>query len=239
MNEQRLFFEGVAQKDIFIRGQRAKSPAFYRDVGMMLAIVTVDLKAAQALMPAREYSPVCLWPGRALLGINCFEYRDTDVGPYNEVSLALAVRMGAGNTPGFLSVARSLISDTYHAYILHLPVNTEIALHGGVDIFNYPKYLADIRFDETESERNCRVLDKDSGELIYAFKGKRLPCAKRRADESARKPNTTTFFSYPLMNGKILRAMFRLNQIEFRTQWFGQGIDIAMGSMKNPGCSPT
>ena len=185
MNRSDRFFSGIAQREIAIRGQRTYSPAFYRDVHMMLGVFTADLAAARALLPSPRLRPLSAVPGKAMLGINCFEYKDTDVGPYNEVGISIGV-LADDHTPGFLAVARSTISKAYHGHVLELPVTTQIALHGGLDFFNYPKFLAEIAFEDRGPFRSCRVTDPDSGALIFELTGERLAARRRRSGRGNR-----------------------------------------------------
>lgn len=219
------FFEGISQRDISIRGTPGKAPMFFRDVSMLLAIFTADRKAAAALLPSSRYHTLNISPGRALVGVSCFEYRDTDIGPYNEVAISVAVRMGSRFAPGFFTVAGSALREKYHAFIHDLPVNTEIAVAGGVDFLNYPKWLADIRFEEDQEKRSCRVLDPQSGETRYAFSGKKIRTRTR--------PLACTFCSYPVIDGKIMRATMRLNQIEWGRKMFKRAFEIEEGTLSD------
>ena len=68
-------FAGIEQRPISIRGTPARAPLFFRDLAMMMAVVTVERRAAAALLPDLPgYRVLTIAPGRALLGINCFEY---------------------------------------------------------------------------------------------------------------------------------------------------------------------
>jgi hypothetical protein len=219
------FFEGISQREISIRGEPGKAPMFFRDVNMMLAIFTADRKAAASLLPSAKYRPLSFTPGRVLVGVNCFEYKDTDIGAYNEVAIPVAVRLGRRFTPGMFTVARSAMSEKYDAYIHDLPVSTEIAVAGGIDFLNYPKWLADIRFEEDEQSRSCRVLDPKTGDTRYAFTGKKIRTKTR--------PRICTFFSYPVMDGKIMKATVRVNMIEWGKKMFKSGFEIEEGTLSN------
>ncbi len=229
MSEQRLLFEGIPQRDIMIRQYPSKSPVFYQAINMMQAVVTVDLKAAKTLLPSQRLSPLAASPGRAIMGINCFEYLKTDVGPYNEVSLAIAVQVDK-HTPSLWAAISSALKRAYHAYIFELPVNTEIALYGGLDYFNYPKFMTQIEFTEDEQQRKCSVLDYNTGELIYAFKGDKLETRINGQDVSSRDHmDLISFYGYPIMNDHLMRAHFELNPIERGSRWLGNAFEIELG----------
>jgi len=67
-------------------------PVVVRDATSAAATYLVDAAAARRLLPGPELDVVELLPGRALFSIACIQYRDNDLGDYNEVSLAFFVR---------------------------------------------------------------------------------------------------------------------------------------------------
>lgn len=227
MSMDNEFFAGVKQTPIEIRGQPARSPLFYRDLGMLMAVFSADLDAARTLLPSPRLRPLIPAPGKALVGINCFEYRDTDVGPYNEVGISVAVKLDAGRRPGPWSALYSGLTRRYHGFVVTLPVNTEIALAGGVDFFNYPKYLARIEFDQAPRNLECRVVDRDSGELIFAFSGDRLRTRGPAVGTSRRK--SCTFYSYPVIAGRPMRARLNLSLIEWASALLRHAFRLEVG----------
>jgi hypothetical protein len=58
-------------------------------------------------------------------------------------------------------------------YIYHLPVTTEIALRGGIDYYNYPKFLADILFTDTDEHVTCDLFREE--EHILTISGEKIP----------------------------------------------------------------
>jgi hypothetical protein len=223
MSAPESFFDGVAQSPIEIRGQPCQSPAFYRDLGMMMAVLTCDPKAARALLPTTRLEPLTLLPGVGLLGINCFEYRDTDIGPYNEVGLSVAVRVDGGWTPGWVQAARANLSRRYHGFVADLPVDTEIAVAGGLDYFNYPKYLTQIDFLANADRWECTVRDPADGLEIYSFAGARLAGGTARQPS---RPEICEFFSYPVKDGRLMRARFAVNLLQRASSRAGSAFQL-------------
>ena len=216
------FFAGVAQRLVDIRGVPARSPLFFRDVDMVMAVFTADLAAARALLPSPRLEPLSPFPGKALVAIHCFEYKDTDIGPYNEVSVTIAVRVDRSSR--LASMARSTLLNDFQGHIVQLPVTTEIALHGGLDFFNYPKFLANIAFDETTGERRCRATDPQTGALIFAFTSARRPATPTSS------PRHYTFRSYPLIDSRLVEARMVVNPLSSTRPTFGRGLHLELGS---------
>ena len=224
------FFDGYKQEPVSIRGAPGKSPMFFRDFHMMGGVFLADLARVRAALPRRWYSPLKMPLGRALVAVHCMEYKDSDIGPYNEISLSIALKRGWLPLMSLLQAARSIQSRTYHAYIKSLPVTTATALHGGIDFFNYPKYLADISFRETAAHRVCTLRDKESRDVILEFEGRRIAtwaCAPKHDDKM-------TLFTYPEIGGKPRRAKLLVNRLESGTSYL-RGAALRFGA--EPGAS--
>jgi hypothetical protein len=198
------FFDGVTQSDMTVAGQPAKVPIFYYDGTATQAVFAARLGALRRLMPDPRFSPARLAPGLGALAITCFEYRDTDLGPYNELAISVVL-----NEPWFLAnlPGRALVSSLrrrqLHAWVQHLPVTTEIARAGGVDFYNYPKFIAGIDFEEAASRRVCRL--SEGAEHILTLSGERI--ATPRSQE-------LQLFSHLWMDRQPQGSEFKINALE-------------------------
>ena len=198
------FFDGVTQSEVTVAGQPAKVPIFYYDGTAIQAVFAARLGALRRLMPDPRFSPARLAPGLGALAITCFEYRDTDLGPYNELAISVVL-----NEPWFLpnlpgrALASSLRRRQLHAWVQHLPVTTEIARAGGVDFYNYPKFIAGIDFQETTTRRVCRLSEGE--EHILTLSGERI--ATPRSQE-------LQLFSHLWMDRQPQGSEFKINALE-------------------------
>lgn len=77
---------------------------------------------------------------------SAYEYRKTDADPYNEVSIAIMATFQQRQIPG-VTLAVQAMRHRFTSYVWHLPVTTERARVGGVELFGYPKFIADISFE--------------------------------------------------------------------------------------------
>lgn len=194
------FFDGIAQEPITFRGFAGKAPMFFREVRMMGGVFTCDLAAARALMPTPAHHPLRLFPGRGVAAVHCLEYADTDIGPYNEVSLSIAVAHGTPPWSHWGALLAAEIRGRYHAFIVDLPVTTEGAYYGGVDILGFPKWIAGIAFADEGERRVCTVRDGD--EVVLRVAGDRLAARDGRREISLE--------SYPRKEGSTLHAVMRM-----------------------------
>jgi hypothetical protein len=86
------------------------------------------------------------------LAITWFCYRDTSIGPYNELGISLLV------TP---ASERGLLPRRARLgfFVLHLPVTTEVARSGGVELYGYPKTVNEIPIEVGSSSVHGSLRD--------------------------------------------------------------------------------
>ena len=221
------FFSGIVQRELDLRGQVARSPCFYRDAALLGGLFTADLAAARALMPTPRHHVLALG-GRALVAVHCLDYRDSDIGPYGEVSISVAVACGPTPRVPAARLLSAILTDRYQAQVLSLPVTTDVALWGGLDVFGYPKYLAAIEHEETATTRICRLRDRESGELILEARGARLPT--RRYPQRPGRLRLLGLTTYPVRGGVTLRARLVVNLQEAAFRYGRPCLELQLGA---------
>jgi len=139
-----------------IQGRTVTLPVIVREASTGTATYLVDSRAARKLLPCDEIDVVELFPGRALLSVGAIDYRDNDLGDYNEISIAFFVR--ERSRPAGLPVigtvadfARSRLA----TYIHRLPVNQEFTCEAGCRIWGFPKTVNDIDIQTTADRVTC------------------------------------------------------------------------------------
>ena len=133
-------------------GSTMELPILYIDSSNLAAWFQADLHLAQSLLPA----PLTAIPsesGRAMVYVGVYEYRETSIGAYNEVGVGIQCIHPDNPAPGM--------------YVIDLPVTTEIARLGGVEIFGYPKFVADIPVRFEGSQVSCEVVDEDGKRIMF------------------------------------------------------------------------
>jgi hypothetical protein len=152
--------------DYLIQGRTVTMPCIVRDACSATATWLVSSRAAQDLLPGRELEIAEVLPGRGLLSIACIDYRDNDLGDYNEVSIALFVRR-RGDRKGvpYIGAAADMMRGLLPTYIIHLPVNQSFTCEAGKAIWGFPKTVDEIDFD-TSGERARCVWSKDGQNVL-------------------------------------------------------------------------
>lgn len=198
------FFDGVSRVELVVGGQPAEVPVFYHDTSAMTALFPARLGVLRRLMPDRRFAPALLAPGVGAVEITCLEHRDTGIGPYNEVAVCVPLNEPwfRPNVPG-RALVDGLRRGQAHMYVLHLPVTTEIARRGGIELYNFPKFLAVIDVEEEDDRRVCRLAE--GKEEILRFGGPRL---------SGRTGGEVQYFLGSWMDRQPQWAEFKLNRLE-------------------------
>ena len=214
----REFFENWTRWDFERNGTQRKLPYFYYDNTSLVSIFLAASSKIEQLLPHPSMKPVEMVPGRCIVAFAAFEYRETDFEPYNEFSISFLISFGKPRIPGF-TAARMMLSRTTSSYVWQLPVNTEHARAGGVDLFGYPKFLADINFEKSDDWISCTL--SEGGQEILQLKGRRLP---------TRMGKLTRYITYAVENGNPLVAEVLVNPIEYAEMYGGRAVELELGS---------
>jgi len=199
------FFKGVIQWEMMTKDRsiEGKLPVFYYDNTAMTAIFTASTEKIRRHLPLPEMHPVEVWKDRAMVAFTAFEYRSTDIDPYNEFSISFPITFGKKPIPG-LTVLSMMAKRYFTAYVWQLPVTTERARRGGVDMYGYPKYLADIVFTDEGGMLSCSL--SEGGRNILILKGKKLKTSSEKVNR---------FKTFSVKDGVPLAANVYMNPLKF------------------------
>ena len=198
-----LLFDGIKQWEFERKGIKGKLPVFYYDNTSLTGIYTAATERVKDLLPYPGMRPIELYPGRCLAAFTAFEYRRTDIGPYNEFSIAFLMTLKKVQVLGFTPFWQ-MARRHFTAYVWQLPVTTEVARVGGVELYGYPKFVAEIRFEKGRDWIRCDL--SEEGEKILTLRGKVLPTKRGKL---------TRFVTYSVVDGIPLVANVLVDPIEF------------------------
>jgi hypothetical protein len=151
-----------------IQGRTVRLPVEVRSASTGNATYLIDAHAARGLLPADELDVVELLPGRALLSIGCIDYRDNDLGDYDEISIALFVReRRAPRGLPILGPVMDVVRGNVATWIHRLPVNQSFTCEAGCRIWGFPKVVHDIDI-RAEGERAVCDWSAD-GRPVFRF----------------------------------------------------------------------
>ncbi len=167
------FFKNTPRAATDMDGESIEFPILYYDLRMLGSTFSTKTSKLKKLLPHPNFQPLELWPGTGLLIISAFEYHDTSIGPYNEIGISVPVKFPPGFAIPGLSTFNMMRKNHFSVYIHHLPVTTEIARMGGVYFYNYPKFLAEITFQD--QNENLEVTLKENDDLILKLNTEKQP----------------------------------------------------------------
>lgn len=133
-------------------GRSVTLPVEVRDARAATAAFVVDAAAARRWLPDDTLDVTQVWPGRTLLSLGAIDYRDNDLGDYDEISIALFVHPRRGARRGALSGLADLFRGRLETYIHRLPVNQAFTCEAGRGIWGFPKTVDEIAL-RTEGDR--------------------------------------------------------------------------------------
>ncbi len=147
-----------AESNYIFQGREVTFPVVVRDAASASATYLVPTDRAGQLLPGEEFELVELLPGRALFSIACIDYRDNDLGDYNEVSLALFVReKGRPTRVPYLGTLFNLLRNRVSTYITWLPVDQSFTRDAGAGIWGFPKTVEQIDFEIGDATAVCSL----------------------------------------------------------------------------------
>ncbi|RIL05515.1 MAG: acetoacetate decarboxylase [Proteobacteria bacterium] len=152
-----------------IQGHTIRLPVEVRDASTAVATFLVSSRVARSIVPP-AFEVVELLPRRTPLSIAAIDYRDNDLGDYDEVSLTFFVRpRDAGRAaPGplgrpvgrgipWLGAWRDLARGRLGTWIWKLPVNQSFTCEAGRTIWGFPKTVEQIEIRREGARVRCRL----------------------------------------------------------------------------------
>jgi hypothetical protein len=178
-----------------IRGQELELPALYFRDDLFMLFFSADADKVKALMPSDNLHPVLMPRGRATIGVACFNYIDTSLGPYGEVGIVVPVVYGKQPSKLFPLLMESRYPN-FGTLVLHLPVTNTLARDGGRIGWGYTKFVADMWFSITPEYMEVRMAEEDRH--ILTARVERRGFIKR---------DTKPVVTYTVLNGELIKTV--------------------------------
>jgi hypothetical protein len=140
-----------------IQGRTVRMPVEVRDASASVATFLVSSRVARRIVP-RDFEVVEILPRRTPLAIAVIDYRDNDLGDYDEVSLTFFVRpKGAPRGLPWVGAWLDLVRGKLGTYIWKLPVNQPFTCEAGRTIWGFPKTVDSIDIAREDGAVRCRL----------------------------------------------------------------------------------
>jgi hypothetical protein len=150
-----------------IQGRTVTMPCIVRDAGSASVTYLVDAAVAQRFV-GDAFDVVEMMPGQTQLVVGFVDYRDNDLGDYDEVMIVFMVRpKGASGGEG--------------VHIYKLPVNQSFTCEAGCKIWGFPKTVENITVEYTPTSASCRLVM--GGKHVFTLKVPRDAAATGEAPD--------------------------------------------------------
>ncbi len=209
--QQEEFFQQIEHVKVPWGSRTIFLPVFYYDVATLSVQFLAPINRVKQLLPSARLHPLQITPWHCVVSISAFEYRNSDIGPYNEVSIGVPVVLDEPS-PLFVGTLRK-VPTVLPVYVRHLPVTTAIARDAGIDFAGYPKFLAEITFERDGTWVRCHL--HEAGQHILTVSGREGML--KRAPRSRMHPIT-------MREGYLLRCELVVSE---REQFSGQNANSA------------
>lgn len=202
---------------VLIQGRRVPFPVVVRDASSASATYIVDAKAAREMLPSPELDVIEVLPGKTLFSLACIDYKDNDLGDYNEVSLAFFVReKKASRGIPYLSAWLSFFRAKVSTFIFWLPVDQEFTREAGETMWGFPKTLEKIDFEHTGARATCTLVA--GGKHVLTFSMPR---------GGAKELKESAMTTYTLMDDRTCATRFRSKSTG--VGYFTKDIELKLG----------
>lgn len=194
------FFSGIRIQPVQLStGARMGLPVRFYDWSSIMAHFPASAAAVQKLLPTGKLKPALLKPGAAIVTLAAIEYRSiADIEPYNEFGIMIPALYQPGINPPALPLLFPGWFSRFGMYFHRLPVTTQAAVDYGVELWGYPKFIAEISFEDTPNSRRCRLCV--AGKVALTLE----------VDKMAVKNRPMTFYTYTVKDGRLLRTRLQI-----------------------------
>lgn len=143
------------QQTWVIQGQNVSMPVVVRDAGSGNAMFMVPADAAQKLIPGDAFRVLEAAPGQTQCLLGMIDYRDNDLGDYDEAAIIFFVYPATG-TP-----------EQAGTYIYKLPVTQDFTREAGFEIWGFPKTVEEIEMSYSDDRARCTL--RMDGQLVFSL----------------------------------------------------------------------
>ena len=192
---------------IEIMGRQVTMPVEVRDASAGAAIFPARARVAQGLLPA-GLTALRIAPFVTPVILVMVDYRDNDLGDYNEAGIVIPCVPTRDGLP-VVSTVQEIRSGSTGAYIHRLPVNQEFTCAAGNGIWGYPKTVDEVEIDAGGDVARCTW--RADGEFVWEL-------SVRTGGTKDAPPATAS--TYSVVDGRLVATPFTSSSTGMR---FGAG----------------
>lgn len=217
------FFRGLPKTEVRSAIGPTRTPNFYYAMSKAQITYLAPTRALRSRLPG-ALDPLQIVPGVGLFSVVFFRYDVCDIDFYTEATVAIAVRPARHGALGAVDLLSTLANDSTYAYVLSLPVNTDIAQIRGHDAYGFPKWVTEIDVDIDERQTSARSYNDNGGTDIALDiatpEQKRFPSGK----------NVSTLTSYTELGGGWNATLSQTNALSVGSTLLPRHLSLELGT---------
>lgn len=217
------FFRTLPKTEVQSAIGPTRTPNFYYAMSRAQIVYLAPTKALRSRLPG-ELDPLQIAPGVGLFSVVFFRYDVCDIDFYTEATVGIAVRPARHGSLGTVDVLSALANDSMHAYVLSLPVSTEIAQVRGHDAYGFPKWVTDIDVKIDSGEVIARVADDEGGTDIA------LTVATPPQKTVPSGTSVSTLISYTQLGGAWNATLSQTNTLSAGSRLLPRDVNLELGA---------
>lgn len=156
-----------------VENLNAQFPLVFRDVHYMALLYRANSFEVHRHLENTGLKPALHLFGRPVVAVGLIQYKDSDLGAYNEIILSIPVVLDydkSSQLSNWLDLYANFDKRRGGQFIIHIPVTSQRSVDGGRNLWGYPKTLESIVHDFSNNKINSRLEDRDTN-LLLQWKG--------------------------------------------------------------------
>lgn len=143
-------------------------PVKFDDVHYIAALYTANEEKIDSLLNGTGLKAGLYFFGKPVVALGLIEYKQSDLGAYNEIILAIPVIKSHEKTSwrNWLDLYAGFKKRKGGQYIIHIPVTTQQSVDAGRNIWGYPKTLRPIQHDFTNNKVETKLYNNSNQPLL-------------------------------------------------------------------------
>jgi hypothetical protein len=163
--------EKLGERRYVIDGREITFPVRVNRAAMLVNAFVVDSHVAQGMIEGSGYRVAELLPGKTTLQLALIDYRENDLGDYNEAAINFPVLAPGEKKPfPFFGTLAGMARSSLSNYVYRMPVDQEFTTHAGRFIWGFPKWVARIDIEFGPDRASGRFIDE--GEPVFSIGAK-------------------------------------------------------------------
>ena len=161
----------VSDSNYTIDGEEISFPVVVSDASMLMNGFLVNAKAAQELLEGTGFRVVEMFPGKAILQLLAVDYKENDLGDYNEGAIIFPVLTPGEKKPfPLFGALKRMGKGSLGNFVYRMPVDQEFTTHAGRFIWGFPKWVSRVDIEFGPDVARGTFIDED--ELVYSIAAK-------------------------------------------------------------------